>query len=236
DSHQIWRIWRTQRVQVTVASVDCFFGLPRGPIVHSSPNRLAVSVTQLGSPKGRPRLTQQRNAATSASVCGWLTSCSQSVGRGKGHVEDGKRRVFALHTAQTRPTPRFRSLHEVGTQGVPLHVANDLVEVVFCCHRETLVTPLIEMAVPDLVTMLLPPFHMRVGHLLQERGKIAIPLGPNDKMPMVGHQTVNTQPHPASSQRFLNDPLECQKVFVFGEKQSPAHAPVEHVENYPPRG
>src|SRR5208283_1323367 len=26
--------------------------------------------------------------------------------------EDGKRRVFALHTAQTRPTPRFRSLHE----------------------------------------------------------------------------------------------------------------------------
>jgi hypothetical protein len=46
-----------------------------------------VSVTQLGSPNGRPRLTQQRNAATSASVCGWLTSCSQSVGRGKGHVE-----------------------------------------------------------------------------------------------------------------------------------------------------
>ena len=33
-------------------------GLPRGRIVDSSPNRLAVSVTQLGSPKGRPRLTQ----------------------------------------------------------------------------------------------------------------------------------------------------------------------------------
>ena len=108
------------------------------------------------------------------------------------------------------------------------------VEVVFCFHRETLVTPLIEMAVPDLVTMLLPPFHMRVGHLLHERGKIAIPLGPNDKMPMVGHQTLSAQPHPASSQRFLNDPLECPKVLVFGEKQSPAHASVEHVENHPP--
>ena len=34
---------------------DCFFGLPRGRTVHSSPNRLAVSVTQFGSPKGRPR-------------------------------------------------------------------------------------------------------------------------------------------------------------------------------------
>jgi hypothetical protein len=42
------------------------------------------------------------------------------------------------------------------------------------------------------------------------------------------------QPHPASSQRFLNDPLERQKVLVFGEKHSPAHASVEHVENHPP--
>ena len=64
----------------TWQAYNCFFGLPRGRTVHSSPNRSAVSVTQLGSPKGRPRLTQQRNAATSASVYGWLTSCSQAVG------------------------------------------------------------------------------------------------------------------------------------------------------------
>ena len=62
--------------------------------------------------------------------------------------EDGKRRVFALHTAQTRPTPRFRSLHEVCTQGAPLHVANDLVEVLFCFHRETLVMPLMRWPYP----------------------------------------------------------------------------------------
>jgi hypothetical protein len=70
--------------------------------------------------------------------------------------------------------------------------------------------------------------------LLHERGKIAIPLGPNDKMPMVGHQTVSAQPHAASSQRFLNDPLERQEVLVLGEKHSPAHASVEHVENHLP--
>src|SRR5208337_2677384 len=97
-------------------------------------------------------------------------------------------------------------------------------------------TPLIEMAVPDLVTMLPPSFHICVGHLLHERGKIAIPLGPNDEMPVVGHQTVSPQPHPASSQRFLNDPLERQKVLVLGEKHSPARASVEHVENHPPPG
>jgi len=92
------------------------------------------------------------------------------------------------------------------------------------------------MAVPDLVTMLLPSFHMRLGHLLHERGKIAIPLGPNDEMPVVGNQTVSPQPHPASSQRFLNDPFERQKVLVLGEKHSPARASVEHVENHPPPG
>ncbi|MGO9597460.1 MAG: hypothetical protein ACLP7Q_05510, partial [Isosphaeraceae bacterium] len=32
------------------------------------------------------------------------------------------------------------------------------------------------------------------------------------------------------------DPLERQKVLVFGEKQSPAHASVENVENHPPPG
>jgi|SRR5271157_2723401 len=66
-------------------------------------------------------------------------------------------------------------------------------------------------------------------------GKIAIPLGPNDEMPVVGHQTVSPLPHPASSQRFLNDQLERQKVLVFGEKHCPAHTSVEHVENHPPR-
>jgi hypothetical protein len=66
-------------------------------------------------------------------------------------------------------------------------------------------------------------------------GRYAIQLGPNDKMPMVGHQTVSAQPHLASSQRFLNDSLERQKVLVFGKKHSPAHASVEQVENHPPR-
>ncbi len=130
--------------------------------------------------------------------------------------------------------PRFRSLHVVGAQSVPLHVANDLVEVICSFHRETIVTTLVEMAVTDLVPMLLPSFHMHFGQLLHDRGKIAIPLGPNDKMPLVGHQAIHAQPHPASSKRFLKDSLERQEVLVLGEKQSPPHASVEHVENHSP--
>src|SRR5208337_3388346 len=107
-------------------------------------------------------------------------------------MADEQTKLRALQFRNFDPTLSAASGHEdkglieclmvVCTQGVPLHVANGLVEEVFCFHRETVVTPLIEMAVPDLVTMLLPPFHMRVGHLPHERGKIAIPLGPNDKM------------------------------------------------------
>src|SRR5208337_4920346 len=159
---------------------DCFFGLPRSRIVHSSPNRSAVSVTQLGSPKGRPRLTQHRNASTSASVCGWLTSCSPSVGRGKGHAERIGNAVSSRSTRrkldQRHDSARSTGLH--AGLSAPRSERPGRSSLLFCFHRETLVTPLIEMTVPDLVTMLLPPFHTRVGHLLHERGKIAIQLGP----------------------------------------------------------
>src|SRR5208337_468415 len=144
-------------------------------------------------------------------------------------------RSAASDRSQAGPGPLLGSLHQTGPQRIPLDVPQNHQKVFVLLDQKGLVTPLIEMAVPDLVTMLLPPFHMRVGHLLHERGKIAIPLGPNEKMPVVGHQTVSAQPHPASSQRFLNDPLERQKVLVLGEKHSPAHASVEHVENHPPR-
>jgi hypothetical protein len=108
-----------------------------------------------------------------------------------------------------------------------------LIEIALSFHWKTLVTPLIETAVSNLVTMRLPPFHMPVGHMPHERGQIAIVLGPRDKMPVIGHQAVSAQPHPASSQRFRNDPLERQEVLVLGEKRSPAHASVEDVENHP---
>src|SRR5208337_2439748 len=183
DSHQIWRI------QVTVASlmiVSSVFHEAQSSIQPQSLGRVCDPVGIAEGPTAIDAATQRRYFGFRLRLVDKLQPIGEA--RQRPRRDDGKRRVFALHTAQTRPTPRFRSLQEVCTQCIPLHVANDLVEVVFYFHRETLVTPLIEVAVPDLVTMLLPPFHMRVGHLLHERGKIAIPLGPNDKMPMVGHQ------------------------------------------------
>ena len=82
DSHQIWR---TQRVQVNVASLRWFHRSSTGPNRAFEPQ----SLESLGRVRDPVRIAEgptaidaatQRNAATSASVCGWLTSCSQAVG------------------------------------------------------------------------------------------------------------------------------------------------------------
>src|SRR5271157_3962478 len=137
DSHQIWRI---QIIQATVTSLWLFLRSstgPNRPFQPQSLGRVSDPVRVAEGPTAIDAATQRRHFGFRLRLVGSL----QPIGgaRQRPRREDGKRRVFALHTAQTRPTPRFRSLHEVCTQGVPLHVANDLVEVVFCFHRETLV-------------------------------------------------------------------------------------------------
>src|SRR5208337_1571206 len=123
---------------VTVASLRLFLRSSTGPNRRFQPQslgRVRDPVRIAEGPTAIDAATQRRHFGFRL----WLVDMLQPIGgaRQRPRREDGKRRVFALHTAQTRPTPRFRSLHEVGTQGVPLHVANDLVEVVFCFHRKT---------------------------------------------------------------------------------------------------
>ena len=62
DSHQVSRIGsgEPREYKSTWQAYDSFFGLPRSRTVHSSPNRLAVSVTQLASPKGRHMILDSR--------------------------------------------------------------------------------------------------------------------------------------------------------------------------------
>jgi hypothetical protein len=70
------------------------------------------------------------------------------------------------------------------------------------------------MAVADLLTMLISPFHVRVRHMLHQCGKIAVALRPNDEMPVVRQHTISTQPHPTGAQRLLDDSLEAAKNFM----------------------
>src|SRR5208337_2497451 len=81
DRHQIWRIrsGEHREYKQTGQAYDCFFGLPRGRTVHSSLNRLAVSVTQLGLPKGRHTILDSRF---------WILDCGL-----KRHVSHCRKRL-----------------------------------------------------------------------------------------------------------------------------------------------
>ena len=103
DGHQIWRI------QVIVASLMIVSSVFReAEIVYSSPNRLAVSVTQsVGIAEGPTAI----DAAPQRHHFGFrlrLVDKLQPIGgaRQRPRLENGERRVSALHTAQTRPARR----------------------------------------------------------------------------------------------------------------------------------
>ena len=49
-------------------------------------------------------------------------------------------------TAQTGPTPVFGTFYHVGSQRVPFHVADHLIEILVRFHGKGLVPPLIDMA------------------------------------------------------------------------------------------
>jgi hypothetical protein len=52
-------------------------GRPRDRIADANCNLLAVVMAESASPNGRPRFTERRSVANSASVCGLATSSSQ---------------------------------------------------------------------------------------------------------------------------------------------------------------
>jgi hypothetical protein len=66
------------------AALPFLGGRPRGRNVNSRPSRAAVLFTQVSEPKGRPRWTDCRSRANSASVCGSSTWFDQSFGNATG--------------------------------------------------------------------------------------------------------------------------------------------------------
>src|SRR5208337_3222341 len=101
DSHQIWR---TQRVQVNEASLRLFLRSSTGPNRAFEPQSLGRVRDPASIAEGPTAI----DAATHRRHFGFrlrLVDKLQPIGgaRQSPRREDGKRRVFALHTAQTRP-------------------------------------------------------------------------------------------------------------------------------------
>src|SRR5207244_13000404 len=72
------------QVSFSIEGSFSFFGLPCRRNADSSPNAAAVCACQGSSPKGAPRTTDRRRAASSPSVSAPLTYSVQCAGKGKG--------------------------------------------------------------------------------------------------------------------------------------------------------
>src|SRR5271165_1881374 len=102
------QIWRTKRVQVNVTGLRLFLRSSTGPNRAFEPRslgRVRDPVRIAEGPTAIDASTQRRHFGFRLRLVDKL----QSIGGGADGAKrkDGKRRVFALHTAQTRPTPRF---------------------------------------------------------------------------------------------------------------------------------
>jgi hypothetical protein len=85
------------------------------------------------------------------------------------------------------------------------------------------------LAISDFAAVFFPPFDMHVGHLLHERGKVAVAFRAKDPVPMIGKQAIGANPHPAGAQRLFDDSLEGQEVLVLLEKSPSANASIQNM-------
>ena len=64
-----------------------------------------------------------------------------------------------------------------------------------------------------------------------EGREVAVALGPNDKMPMIGHEAIAANPHRPRHQRVLQDFLEGLVVGGLVKQTSSSDAPIKNVIN-----
>lgn len=76
---------------------------------------------------------------------------------------------------------------------------------------------LIDVSLADLVVVFLPLGHVGDGQTLREGPKILVALGPQHKMPTVGHYLIPQNSQGTPFQRLGNHPLEYQVVIIVEE-------------------
>src|SRR5690606_30684486 len=99
--------------------------------------------------------------------------------------------------SEARPPPIVGSLDETGPPGVAFDVPHDAVAMFVGFDREGLVASLIQMAVADRVMVFLPAGYVRDGEPLEERRQVTVVFGPDDEVPVIGHEAPGANPQGA---------------------------------------
>ncbi len=144
--------------------------------------------------------------------------------------------LVAVHPRpQAAPSPQLRSLDQTCRHGISLDVAQQGQQVVVTLHRETLEPSLIEVPVPHGSVRNAPAHRVRVSTLPEEACQLTILLRPDNKVPVIGQNTIRQDTQRLPLVRLDHDPLERLKVSLLSEHMHPADRSVKDVINQSPR-
>jgi len=113
-----------------------------------------------------------------------------------------------LPAMETPPTPRFRTLHEIGSQGVSLDVATNGQEMLIVLGGERLEAALVHVSAARAVPVRVPSLSVGQRQPTGESRQFAVFPRPDHQVPMIGHHAVSQQPHFRAIDRFFQNTLE----------------------------
>lgn len=129
----------------------------------------------------------------------------------------------------------FRTFDEIGTQGIALDITRHWIEVVVRLHRERFEATLIDVRFADSPRMLLPACDVCEVQSLKERGPVAVVLGRQHEMSLIGHPAVTTNPQELFDECRCQQFLERRVIGGLVEQSLPYHASIENVKQHPTR-
>lgn len=133
---------------------------------------------------------------------------------------------------ESTPLPILSPLDQFGTLGIRFYVAAQGQKVVVLGYGKTLESALVNVPAAAGVVMFVVATDMHHPHPAHPAAQGVVGLGPNNQVPMIGHQTVREQLHRVSLQAVGQYPLERLKVFRFAKNRDPAVPTVQHVVHH----
>jgi len=152
--------------------------------------------------------------------------CAEAVGLGRGR---GRWRGVRGAGVEACVGPLFGAVAEAGGEGVALDVATEGEEIVVAFDGKAFEAALVKMAIPDGVVRHPPAHGVGMGEAAEEIGQFAFLLGPDDEMPVRGHDAVGEKRKGAAFVSFEDDSLEGVVVGVAAEHLHLADRAIEDV-------
>jgi hypothetical protein len=122
-----------------------------------------------------------------------------------------------MNTPQTAPSPLLGAVNQIRAQSVSLDVTANGEEMDVLLHGEGFEASLIKVPSSGGRAMSVPALHMRERYQAYEIGETPVLLRPQNKVPVIRHQTPSKNTHGNTVLNIREDALESQVVRILFE-------------------